>query len=211
MIRPNGINTFGKYMMTPSEIAIRPLVLEDIERHHAAVVESTEALAQWMPWCHAGYSIEDSRGWIESQVKAFSGATEYTFAIVDPDDRMLGSCGLNHIDELNLHANLGYWVRTSCLGRGVATLAVKLLADWAFANTDLKRLEILAALENNSSQRVAERAGATREGTLRSRLKLNGLMHDAIMYAIIRPNSNQPIHSTEPTAPSVTKPESKDK
>lgn len=166
-------------------------MLDDVAGHHEAVVESAEALARWMPWCHAGYSIEDSRRWIESQVKAFAAATEYTFAIVDRDNRMLGSCGLNHFDSLNLHANLGYWVRTSCLGRGVASSAVKLLSDWAFANTEFQRLEILAAVGNTASQRVAGRAGATQEGILRHRLKLNGIMHDAVMYAIIRPSMPQ--------------------
>ena len=179
-------------------------MLEDIKRHHEAVAESIEALSQWMPWCHAGYSIEDSRGWIEARIKAFTAATDYTFAIVDRDNRVLGCCGLSQFDERNLRANLGYWVRTSCAGRGVATFAVRLLSDWAFANTEFQRLEIVTAQGNTPSQKVAEKAGAAREGLLRSRLKLNGIMHDAVMYSIIRPNSNRPNHSTEPAATSGT-------
>jgi RimJ/RimL family protein N-acetyltransferase len=191
-------------MKTTPEITIRPHVLEDIERHHEAVAESIEELSRWMPWCHAGYSIEDSRGWIEARIKGFAAATDYTFAIVDRDNRVLGSCGLGHLDVRNLRANLGYWVRTSCLGRGVATIAVRLVSDWTFANTEFQRLEIVTALGNTSSQRVAEKAGAVREGLLRSRLKLNGILHDAVMNSIIRPDSNRPIQSSDPTPASVT-------
>ena len=40
------------------------------------------------------------------------------------DGRILGSCGLNRLDRPNGTANLGYWVRASASGQGVATGAV---------------------------------------------------------------------------------------
>jgi RimJ/RimL family protein N-acetyltransferase len=93
---------------------------------------------------------------------------------------------LNQIDEAHRTANLGYWVRTSAAGQGVTSQAVRLLAEWAFANTNLERLEIVAAVGNVRSQRVAEKADALREGLLRSRLYLHGQPHDAVVYSIIR-------------------------
>lgn len=178
--------------MKPPDIIIRPYVPDDIQPCYDAVIESREALGRWMPWCHAGYSMADTRGWVESQVKAFAEGTEYAFVIVDRENRVLGACGLNQFNHLHRHANLGYWVRTSCLGRGIATTAVKLLFGWALANTEFQRLEILAAVENTQSQKVAERAGAIREGVLRSRLHIDGRMHDAVVYSLIRPGPNLP-------------------
>jgi RimJ/RimL family protein N-acetyltransferase len=61
-----------------------------------------------------------------------------------------------------------------------------LLADWAFANTNLERLEIVVAVGNGRSERVAEKAGASREGTMRSRLYIHDRPHDAVMYSIVR-------------------------
>lgn len=144
----------------------------------------------WLPWCHAGYSVEESRAWIASQLTAFRDGTEYSFAIVDPQGNLLGGCGLNRIDRPNLGANLGYWVRTAEGRRGVATAAVKLLVSWVFSNTDLHRLEVLVAIENRASQRVAEKAGAVREGLLRKRLQLRGRMHDAVVFSIVRNTRN---------------------
>jgi RimJ/RimL family protein N-acetyltransferase len=93
---------------------------------------------------------------------------------------------LNQIDALNQRANLGYWVRSSAAGRGVATAATRLTRDWGFANTDLVRIEVLVAVANMASRRVAEKSGAVYEGTLRSRLLVHGTRHDAAMYAFIR-------------------------
>ena len=70
--------------------------------------------------------------------------------------------------------------------RGVATEAVRQVADFAFGNTDLVRLEIVCAVGNDASQRVAERAGAVREGVLRHRLLLHGQPVDAVMYSVVR-------------------------
>ena len=49
------------------------------------------------------------------------------------------------------------------------------------------RIEVLVAVGNVASRRVAEKSGAVYEGTLRSRLLVHGTRHDAAMYAFIRP------------------------
>lgn len=165
---------------------IRPYVMDDADALVAAVRESMAALRRWMPWCHDGYDAEEARGWLAAQVLAFEAREAFEFAIVSDDGAYLGGCGLNRIDWLNRRANLGYWVRSGAAGRGVATAAVTALRDWAFANTDLVRLEVVVAVGNDGSHRVAERAGAIREGVLRSRLILDGLPHDATSFAFIR-------------------------
>ena len=81
-------------------------------------------------------------------------------------------------DQLNKRANLGYWVRSSVARRGVATAEVALPRKWAFRHTDLVRLVLVIAAGNLASQRVAEKAGAECEGTLRQRLWLYGTAHD---------------------------------
>jgi len=63
---------------------------------------------------------------------------------------------------------------------------VRLAYQWAMVNTNLIRLEILIAVGNIASQRVAEKAGAVREGTLRKRLLLHDEPHDAVMFSLIR-------------------------
>jgi ribosomal-protein-alanine N-acetyltransferase len=60
------------------------------------------------------------------------------------------------------------------------------LVPWVFQNTTPHRLEIVAAIDNHRSQRVAEKAGAQRDAVLRKRLRINGQPSDAILYSILR-------------------------
>jgi RimJ/RimL family protein N-acetyltransferase len=70
-------------------------------------------------------------------------------------------------------------------GRGSATRALRLLAAWAFAELGAGRVQLLTEPENIASQRVAEKAGFTRDATLRSYLVLNGERRDAIMFSLL--------------------------
>ena len=172
---------------------IRPYRLEDAETVCDAVLESLAELQPWMPWCHPAYSVSDSRSWLEAQVPAFQAGTAFEFAIVSADGRYLGGCGLNQIDQVNHRANLGYWARSTATGQGAATAAVRALREWAFAATDLVRLEIVVALGNAASHRVAEKVGATREGTLIRRLVLHGELRDATIISLTRDLPASPV------------------
>ena len=98
----------------------------------------------------------------------------------------MGGCGINHINKAERFANLGYWVCSSAGGCGVAPAAVRLVADFAFRETDLNRLEIVVAVGNVRSQRVAEKVVAVREGVLRCRLILPSGPSNAVMYSLVR-------------------------
>jgi len=93
---------------------------------------------------------------------------------------------LNNINPENRkRVNLGYWVRTDRTGQGVAVAATRLLAKWGFGVLKLNRIEIVVAVDNARSLRVAEKAGAKKEGVLRNRLDLHGRPHDAVMFSLI--------------------------
>ena len=165
---------------------IRRYRLDDAAVVAEAARESVNEIQPWMPWCHPDFSVDESRAWLEANVPAFDAGTAFEFAIVSPDGKYLGGCGLNQIDALNNRANLGYWVRSTDTRRGVATAAVRALRDWAFDHTSLIRLEIVVAVGNIPSQRVAAKVGAVREGLLHKRLLLHGAVHDATMFSLTK-------------------------
>lgn len=167
-------------------VSIRPYVKDDAPALFEAARESVNQVFPWLEWCHPNYDISESRAWIEHCRAAWEAGEEYQFAITGPDGSYFGGCGLNRLELQHRVANLGYWVRTSVAGRGVATAAVRRLATWAFDETELNRLQILVAIGNHASRRVAERAGAAREAVVAGRLVLHGDIHDAVQYAIVR-------------------------
>jgi ribosomal-protein-serine acetyltransferase len=166
-------------------IALRPPTLGDAAAIVEAVRESADDLRPWMPWARDDYGVDEARAWIERTIADRERGSAFEFLITGSDGRILGACGLNRVNREDRLANLGYWVRTSAAGRGIAPEAARELAAWGFANTELRRFEIVAAVGNVRSQRVAEKAGAVREGVLRSRLWLFEVPHDAVIYSIV--------------------------
>jgi RimJ/RimL family protein N-acetyltransferase len=167
-------------------ISIRPYRVDDAPALHEAALSSAAETQPFMPWCHPGLTLEEMRIWIDAQVQAFAARKAFEFVILSDGTVFLGGCGLNQIDDANRRANLGYWVRSSARGRGAATSAVRQLVRWGFENTDLIRLEVVVSTRNAPSLRVAEKCGAAREGILRKRLLLHGVLHDAVLFAFVR-------------------------
>jgi ribosomal-protein-serine acetyltransferase len=166
-------------------IAIRPYRASDVRAAYEAAIESVRRVQPFMPWCHTHLKEDELRVWIEAQGAAFQARIAFEFAIVEGGG-YVGGCGLNKIDVEDRRANVAYWVRTSAAQRGIATEAIRKIVQWAWENTALMRLEVVVATTNVPSLRTAERAGAHREGVLRQRLLLHGVMHDAVMFSFVR-------------------------
>ena len=83
-------------------------------------------------------------------------------------------------------AAVGYWLLPEARGRGYATRAVRLLAEWGIRALGFARVELWATRENDASQRVAERAGFQREGVLRAYAEgRDGRRLDAVFFSLV--------------------------
>ncbi|MFJ9706441.1 GNAT family N-acetyltransferase [Streptomyces sp. NPDC101234] len=90
------------------------------------------------------------------------------FRITDAESgATLGHVGINMIDRTFRTARVGYWTLPEARGRRVATRALALATDWAFAELELHRLELGHALGHEASCRIAGTCGFAYEGTLR--------------------------------------------
>ena len=167
-------------------VVLRPPTEADVEALWEAVTESVAEVGPWLSWCHEDYDVEDARAWVRATREARGRGEECSFVVTDAHyGAMLGGCGLNQVEAEHRRANLGYWVRTTATGRGVATEAAALVARFGLTVLGLGRVEIVAAVGNRASQRVAEKVGAVREGTLRNRFWLGGDAVDAVLYSLV--------------------------
>lgn len=168
-------------------LVLRPAGPADAEALYEAVRESLAPLSAWLSWCHAGYALEDARTWLGSRRAAWLAGEDFSWLVWEAaSGRLLGGAGLNQFDWPHRRANLGYWTRASACGQGVAVRATRLVARFGFEALGLERIEIVAAVGNRPSQRVAEKAGAVREGVLRARIRVGSVQHDAVGYAYTR-------------------------
>jgi ribosomal-protein-serine acetyltransferase len=167
-------------------LLMRPLSAADIDAVYEAVRESIRELSSWLMWCHPDYAKEETAAHILASREAWRNDEEFDFGIFDAATAaFIGSVGLNQINRKYRMANLGYWVRTSRAGRGVASTAARRVAQFGFEELGLQRIEIVCGVENRASQRAAEKTGARREGVLRKRLRTKGQPIDAVMYSLI--------------------------
>jgi ribosomal-protein-serine acetyltransferase len=172
--------------LTDGVILLRPYKKQDTQGLYQAVRSSLKEVGAWLPFAHENYSLYETQYWIKKNPAEWKKGTAYNFAICDMETGgIIGGCGINEVGEINKRANLGYWIRTDRTGQGVAVTAAKLLAGWGFKALGLKRIEILVAVENTRSLRVAEKVGAKREGVLRNRIDIQGKLHDAVMHSLI--------------------------
>ncbi len=172
--------------LSDGSIILKPIGPQYLDQQFEAIMESMNELAAWMAWAHPHYSKDESREGLKTKPDTWKRGEDYEFAILDTDDgSFLGRCGLNSIHAKDNLANLGYWVRSSHTKRGVATAAARLIARFGFDRVKLTRAEIVVAVGNKASQRVAAKAGATREGILRNRVKVGESIHDAVMFSLI--------------------------
>ena len=137
------------------------------------------------------YDVSDAHDWFAMTADGWRSGTNATFGIhVEGIDGVVGGIGVRFLDDLDDGcAEIGYWVASEARGRGVATAATRAVAGWAFgAVPELARIQLRADVENVASNRVAEKAGFTREGVLRAH-RYNarlGRRSDFVMWSLLR-------------------------
>jgi RimJ/RimL family protein N-acetyltransferase len=130
------------------------------------------------------YEEKDAREWLRLAAKRWANGEAAVFAIADAfTGQYLG--GIDLCSGPWPVGEIGYGVKPEARGRGVATRALRLLARWALDELELARVELITDVDNIASQRVAEKAGFVREGTLRQRLEVKGRRSDCVMYSML--------------------------
>jgi ribosomal-protein-serine acetyltransferase len=173
-------------------LRVRAYCAEDAQPLFEAVSESIPELAPFETWCHAGYSLDEARQYVEWWITARERKVAFYYAVEDAATcRFLGSCGVSDYSSEHRHAMLGYWVRAEATGRGVATHAARLVVSVAFEDLGLLRVSIGVPVANVASHCVAAKLGALREGVLRQELVLPDGPSDVVLYSLPRGELHQ--------------------
>jgi ribosomal-protein-serine acetyltransferase len=167
-----------------ADITLRPFRIEDSAQLYEAVRKSLKELKPWMSWATEDYAELTARQYITVTRARWEERTLFAFAITRGPE-IVGGCTLSSIHPVYRYCNVGYWVRTSCQGQGIAGRAAKLAARFGFESIGLIRAEIVVAVGNQASMRVAEKIGAHYEGRLLNRMVVGKSVYDAHMYSLL--------------------------
>ncbi|WP_327590028.1 GNAT family N-acetyltransferase [Nonomuraea sp. NBC_00507] len=113
-------------------------------------------------------------------------------AMTDVDGVVVGAISLFKTSWSAGTTEVGYGVHPLYRGRGLATEAVRGLVEWVFEATELRRIDLTANLDNAASLRVAQKAGFTWEGVLRSAVIDDDGQHDLVVFGLLRGDGRRP-------------------
>lgn len=155
---------------------------------NAAIAESFAELTRWMPWARTLPAVEDTEEFVRRAHANFIRRESLPLILLDKGaGSFVGSSGLQEVNWAVPRFEIGYWLRTSCTGKGFMTEAVNAITTFAFDTLDARRVEIHMDDRNERSWRVAERCGFALEGILRHHeLDNDGLLRDTRIYAKVR-------------------------
>jgi RimJ/RimL family protein N-acetyltransferase len=156
-----------------------------------ALQESLPQLRRFLaslPWVAADPTSESTEIFCRNSQANFLARKDFPFLIFEKDGgRFAGVIGLHRPDWNVPKVEIGYWVRTSCAGKGLVTEAANAVCEYAFLHFNALRLEIVTDEANVESRRVAERAGFVLEGIQRNhRRSPDGSLRNTCLYARLR-------------------------
>ena len=161
--------------LSDNHVVLRPLAEKDIRVVERALTDLE--IRRWFD--DLGLTARDV---VERAVARWAASQAAEFAIID-EAECVGSIWLNL--GLEDRAGVGYWLLAHARGKGLATSALLLVARWAFDALGVRRIGLNADPRNVASIRVAERAGFTREGLLRSWADVNGERVDQVSFSLL--------------------------
>lgn len=160
-----------KVVLPPQPLIDGPTALRpwrDLDIPALVAVCQDPEIARWTR-VPSPYGEADARLYLQQRHDSLRSGASAPFAVVATDDgRLLGSTSLLRFSWVDARAEVGYFLAREARGQGHAVRALGLICAWGFGSLGLERIDLLAATGNAPSQRVAERAGFTREAVLRS-------------------------------------------
>ena len=124
------------------------------------------------------------------------------FIIEKKDESKIGFIIHFHVLHLGTgtkQLEIGYALVPSERGKGYCTEAAKTIVDYLFLSREVIRIQACTDTRNLGSQKVLEKAGFSKEGTLRKSTFIRGKWRDNFLYSILREEWKEPRILTKTT------------
>jgi ribosomal-protein-alanine N-acetyltransferase len=175
--------------MFSRRILLRPIVASDFAAWREVRRRNVDWLTKWEAQRVQGqpdvvedrdaFSVRCSARQRERQL-----GTGFGFGIF-VDGELAGEINLTAVQRGPFQsAYVGYWIDEKHAGNGYMPEALVVLAQFAFDELHLHRIQISIIPRNTASRRVVEKLGIREEGIAERYLEINGVWEDHIRYAI---------------------------
>jgi ribosomal-protein-serine acetyltransferase len=167
-------------------LMLRPFHRRDVGSLDRSIRESLPDLETWLPWA-VGYDRGVAQRFVRESVAAWSEGKAFDFAIrlLDDPDRHIGNVSVWHVSQQNRVGEIGYWVHSDFANAGIATEATARTLQIGFEELNLHKVTLRIAVGNDRSERVAEKLGFLKEGTLRDEVRVGAEWIDHTIWSLL--------------------------
>jgi len=165
-------------------VTLRPSAERDIDSIFNACQDPLIPAFTTVP---SNYTIDHAIEFVRADPFSFTERRELRF-IIDygngDDVKFAGVISLHTIKIKNHCAEIGYWMEKSMRGKGVGTIAAKMITDYGLRTLGFRRIDGLADVDNSASQKLLMSAGYEKEGILRNKVtRDDGRQIDMALFA----------------------------
>ena len=179
-----GVARFGKKGImdkTMRGVSLRPITGKD-----------TDNILKWrnVPHVRKNFIFQERlteaahEHWLKTRIETGQVAQ---FIIVTEENGDVGSAYLRDIDARHRKAEFGIYIgEENALGKGVGTMAARLILEYAFDVLELNKVFLRVFAENTGAIRSYERAGFVREGCFLQDVIIDDEPRDMVFMAVLR-------------------------
>jgi len=174
------------YRIVTERLVVRCWEPRDAPLLKEAIDSSLEHLRPWMPWAaHEPQTLGEKVELLRRFRGKFDLDEDFVYGIFDADEaEVVGGAGLHRRVGVGAF-EIGYWIRASRAGEGLATEAAAALTRVAFEVSGVDRVEIRTDPANERSRKVPRKLAFVEEATLRRRLH-HPAPRDVVIYTVFR-------------------------
>ena len=136
----------------------------------------------WGPYT----TLEQPESYITSLPARRESGDLLDFLLIDPDAGPVGVTGLSEVARRDRRATVGSWLGHEWWGSGANFEAKAMISALAFRRLGFERLTAWANTRNGRSQRALERIGFRREGVLSAWHRHGDVLHDVVIFGMVR-------------------------
>lgn len=123
---------------------------------YQAIAHDRVSLGKWLPWAYQMKSAQDEASFIQTiQEKMIKDRMVVLTILVNGEPS--GMIDLHNLVK-NQKGEIGYWLSSTYQGRGIVTNSVLKLCQYAFSELNLQYVDLIIAVENGKSARIARNA-----------------------------------------------------
>ncbi|EGR0693145.1 GNAT family N-acetyltransferase [Vibrio parahaemolyticus] len=164
-------------------LILRALVAEDAGDLFS-IFSDNEVMKYWNtePWV----SVDEAKTFITDSARSMDSNTEVIQGIyLKSTGQLLGKIMLFSFAKESRRAEIGFGVSCDFWGKGIVLEAGSALIEHAFHTLKLRRIEAGIDPDNIASGKALERLGFVKEGFLRQRWEVNGVVLDSAIYGLL--------------------------